>query len=334
MFRSIFDGFSACFRPLQEDNDEEHSEAFTNYIDEPTTNLNQNLAFTNYIDALPCELICELMSFMTLRDRKNFVDAYPRYQSLALSPVLGTRVITGRDTVLTTNDMSRVLDLDGTEIKIQGLFLNSVLYLKNVFWIFEVLQLMPKLEKVVLKDCWLSTGLLLKQEHMFSASESLKLLSDRVKHLTIDNCSLSGFFASRDREHWKKLFKGYFPPIWQSSSLPEVVLKDTLPFSDFGRLMNLICEEDKLNINLEVEGLRGDTYREEIYDTPDVEDDDYEPFSPQQYLDALAKALKKERRYKRTKCHKLQISRGSCGTMIVNLKDDFDMELFEKEFNG
>ncbi len=199
-----------------------------------------NEAITNHIECLPSELVAHIMFAMTLKDRMNFIEAYPIYQSLASSPILGTRVISCCDKDLKMSDFSELLDLDGTEITIQGLSLNIFLFEKDIFQNFELFQLMPNLESIVLKDCKLFPGeyafllgavyeCMLRQ---FPTGKYWKLLSSRVKYLTIDNYH-SGGFLNMDDGNWKYMFQKHFLSFWQDTSLQEVVIKNTLTLPDF-----------------------------------------------------------------------------------------------------
>ncbi len=303
-FKSIFNKILSCFKPSQ-----------------------QHVFGTSYLDFVPLEVICAIMSIVNLKDRKNFVVAFPRYQNLAQSPVFGTRVITRCDKDMKTRDLSKVLDSDGTEIKIQCLVLDCKLYKQKVFRNFEIFQLMPKLERVVLKNCKIYPGLytyLLSRERAFPESKFWKLLSSRVKYLTIDSCSLGGR-DSQDGDVWQEFFKECFTHFWQTVSLQEVVFMYTLLFRDFRSLMRQLGLAVNRGIALQVEAPHEETLK--IKDlTRDIHVDGGGAFdvSLPQLLNLLGEVLRctgdgRSCDTESRRCHKLKISRGVCGSLIVIL---------------
>ncbi len=120
------------------------------YIMYDTRNMKDALQHHSYFSILPNELVLEVLSSLTLKDRLNFLKIFPRHLRLAQDTSLKTRHITCYDADLSKEELEKVLDHEGTAIELTLEYPKTVL---RPILVADIFSLMPHLQEVTFREC-------------------------------------------------------------------------------------------------------------------------------------------------------------------------------------
>ncbi len=301
----------------------------------------------SHFDPVPKELVSKIMIEMSLNDRLNFLEVYPRFLKLAKSSALKTRFLTRSDIFMERQDLEKVLDLEGTNIQVRSFSCETCKYslrcecysLLNL----DVFHLMPNLQVVTFNNCELMPSKCLCQDEIiytFFDCQSWKTLLTKVRCLEFNNCEHDSMDKWFTMWSWRTFFHRVFFSSDSNISLREVIMRNSLTQRDFKKLM---CE---LVTWILTSGLNSSDVRMEIQ-TPERESIDIariifapsENFGPsdmlQWYLDALRKTLgwpEYSIQDESKKCLKFEMTKDVRGIPKVKLTEVLDMAMLRKEF--
>ncbi len=217
-----------------------------------------------YFDKLSNEVVGKVMSCMTLKDRAHFISAYPRVKKFGQSAYFKTRLITNSDIDLNEDDLEKVLDPKGTAIIVSMDYPEIVF---KPFPTYKVLNLMPKLQEVVLKDFNLlpamcTCSIAEEREWTIFHCATWRPLLDSVKSLKFDNCSPENLSDHYNREYhlWLGVMYGR---IFQRNFLRKVTFLNTLTPENLDKLVEHLVVgscHGGTSIAMDVRDMRGNSF--------------------------------------------------------------------------
>ncbi len=279
-----------------------------------------------HFDKLSNEVLCKIMSCMTLKYRAHFIAAYPRIQALGQSAYFKTRQITASDIDLSEDLLENVLDPFGTTIKV------SVDYPDIVFKPFptnEVLKLMPNLQEIILKDFTFfpKTCNCPKSEESIFHCPSWKPLLAKVKSLTFDNCRPSALDWCNDRGFYFLWLGVMYGNIFQKNLLRKATFLNTLTPENLKKLVCSLIRNNNhgknMKIALDVRDTRGNSFDlSDILIRP-VLGLAYDIWSP--CVDHMKKSMLS------TTFLKFEVTRYDSANLCFRLTHDLDIEVLESK---
>ncbi len=223
----------------------------------------------SHFDVLPLEIVTEIMTNLTVKERLSFMSAYPKFNELGQVSTLKTRTITQSSAKMNTKELKSVLDHNGKEIKV-SLDKSDALFRTTL--LLDVFHLMPQLEDITLNSCHLLFHTCIKMcppEWVTSCRTHCwfwhKLLTS-AKAITFQSCTQSEEDASLAWEAWIAIFERYIFGEGSESTLREVTFSNTLSVVDLCELTLCfrawvsweVFSFQKEPIPLEVENLEGE----------------------------------------------------------------------------
>ncbi len=231
----------------------------------------QDEAALSYLHFLPNEMLVKLFERLTLTQRLSLIQAYPKLKDFGQSETLKKRVITTFDAFLNDQELSLVLNQEGTEIE---LFLDHFLVMPSIGMILNISRLMPNLREITLSKCQLHTVMCSCQlecpsNYHTKASLFWEELTN-VEVLNFNRCTLKYAHFEPDMDNlmdwqrWSKFLK-HFILKSPSDKLQEVTFCDTFPIVDYWQVMTCIrmgsCSLDQpdIDMSIEVENMNGES---------------------------------------------------------------------------
>ncbi len=224
----------------------------------------------SHFDALPLEIVTEVMTNLTLKERLSFMSAYPKFNDLGQMSTLKTRTITGSSAKMSKEELNSVLDHNGKTIKVS---LDNSDALFRTTLLLDVFNLMPQLEDITLNRCHLlfhECIYMCPPERVTSCKTHCwfwhKLLTS-AKAITFQSCTQSQEDASFAWEAWIAIFERYVFGEGSESSLSQVTFSNTLSVLDLCELtfcFRVWVSADEFSFQKEPIPLEVENFKDEI----------------------------------------------------------------------
>ncbi len=214
---------------------------------------------------LPNELVLKVMTYLGLEERLCFMDAFPKFEGFCKVKSLQTRTIADRDIYLTRQHLERVLDPNGTAIKLSNINLNAI---HGSQLISDVSTIMPNLQEFTLKNCILDPVVCEcydQPKWEFFSCSSLESLTN-IKVFKYNSCTYSCDDPDLILRSWRSFYHQHLFRREFRDSLAEVSFANTFSNFDLMRHLNsliifLLHSGFKKNsdINFVIENLEGES---------------------------------------------------------------------------